>query len=209
LSDAVASGQYLAVPFHFSERRPHVNTVIVEGCINLPLFPLPMTADERRVATASFLTNPEHLVWEVWRGGDLCGVLTLSRITKGLDALAHLAFFDRQLIGRHKLVLTMIEWAFRELGLRRLSVEIPEHFPPLISFCRRKLGFRYEGERGIAASQLPIVLEAAGVNNPDSYAAKLGSRREQAHFDGTVWRDIVCLRVLREEFDVGRNQSRS
>lgn len=202
----VEVGQYLAVPFRFDWTREHVNAAIVEGCIHLPLFPLPMSADERRVAIAGFLVHPEHLVWEVWRGGEICGILCLSRIVRGLDALAHLAFFDRQFLGRRRLVLTMMGWAFRELDLRRLSVEIPEHLPPLIRFCRNKLGFRYEGESAAEGHVLTGTLGKAGVNNPAGWAAKVGSRREQMHAVDTAFVDVVCLRVLREEYLHGRDQ---
>lgn len=196
----VEVGQYLAIPFVPSLHRPHVNERILEGCVNLPLFPLPLTPDERRVAVAAHLTNPSNIAWEVWKNGDVRGIFLLSRVVPGLDALAHLAFFDRQLVGRHPLVRSMMAWAFRELRLQRLSVEIPDHLPPLIRFCRAKLGFRYEGEPAIATSQLALMLENAGINNPATYAAKLGSRRERAHFANGEWHDLITLRVLREEF---------
>ena|SRR5256712_4741876 len=200
----VGSGQYLAVPYDpFSTKAEH-NEAILNGCVNLPnLFPLPGTVEERKVIIASWLTKPEHLFWTVWSCGNVVGVLGLSRIIVGLDALAHLAMFDRQLWSRRALVLKMIAWAFSELRLQRLSVEIPDHLEPLVRFCRAKLGFRYEGE--VLAAQHPRVLglEAERINGPARWVARWGARRERMHYDanGTL-HDLVCLRLLREEFEM-------
>ncbi len=198
VSGDVQVGQYLAVPFVFNERREKTNETILNGLARLPLFPLPLSVDERKVAAASFLTDPDNLVWEVWRGSELVGILSLSRILRGLDAVGHFAFFDRQLLGRRQLVLAMLRWAFRELDLQRLSVEIPDHLEPLIRFARTKLGFRYEGER--LAEAHPVVTRLpTSINGPARWIARWGARREHAHFDGEQWHDIVLLRLLREE----------
>jgi len=204
VTEEVSAGQYLAVMYNPFVGNPAKNDTILDGCVNLPnLFPLPGTIQERRIIIASWLTHPEHLFWEVWRGGNVIGILGLSRIIRGLDALGHFAFFDRQLVGRRTLVLKMMHWAFEQLQLRRLSVEIPDHLDPLIRFCRAKLGFRYEGE--LLAAQHPVVmgLEAARINGPSRWTARWGARREQMHCaaDG-VWHDLVCLRLLREEFEM-------
>ena len=204
MTEEVSVGQYLALPYNPFVGNPAKNDVILDGCVNLPsLFPLPGTIQERRIIIAAWLTHPEHLFWEVWTGGNVVGVLGLSRIIVGLDAVAHLAFFDRQLWARRALVLKMISWAFSELRLQRLSVEIPDHLEPLIRFVRAKLGFRYEGET--LAAQHPVVmgLEADRINGPARWVARWGARRERMHYDanGTL-HDLVCLRLLREEFEM-------
>jgi RimJ/RimL family protein N-acetyltransferase len=201
VTEQVSVGQYLALPYDPFVGNAAKNTVILDGCVNLPnLFPLPGTVEERRVIVASWLTNPAHLFWEVWASGNVVGVVGLTRIVVGLDALAHLAFFDRQLWARRTLVLRMMAWAFRELRLQRLSVEIPDHLEPLIRFCRAKLGFRYEGELLAAAHPKVQGLEAERINGPARWVARWGARRERMHFDaaGTL-HDLVCLRLLREE----------
>jgi len=200
----VSSGQYLAVPFVFSPRREAVNNALLAGCLELPnLFPIPMTELERKTAVASWLTDPNNFFWEAWHHGQLIGILGLTRVVVGLDALAHLAFFDRQLLGRRQFVLTMVGWSFRELRLQRLTVEIPEHLEPLIRFVRVKLGFRYEGET--LAGEHPEVraLTERRIHGPARWVAKFGARKEHAHWDGTVWRDLVRLRLLKEEVPTG------
>lgn len=197
----VQVGQYLAVPYAPLTLKEEHNAVILQGCADLPnLFPLPYGEYDRKVVAAAWLTDPKHCFWAVWRGGNVIGIVGLSRIIVGLDALAHLAFFDRQLLGRRSLVLGMMRWAFESLSLQRLSLEIPEHLEPLIRFCRVKLGFRYEGE--LLAAQHPRVTEltAQRINGPAKWVAKWGARREHAHYDGKAWHDVVALRLLRNEF---------
>lgn len=198
----VTAGQYLAVPFVFNPKREAVNEALLAGCLHLPnLFPIPMGEMERKTAVACWLTDPNNFFWEVWHKGALVGILGVTRVIPGLDALAHLAFFDRTLLGRRQLVLTMCGWCFRELRLQRLTVEIPEHLEPLVRFVRAKLGFRYEGET--LASEHPEVraLTERRINGPARWVAKFGARREHAHWDGTAWRDLVTLRLLREEYE--------
>ena len=201
-SGTVEAGQYLAIPFQFNPRRAVINDALLTGCLHLPnLFPVPGTEQDRKIAVAAWLTDPDNLFWEVWHGGTLIGILGVTRVILGLDALAHLAFYDRQLWGRRQLVLCMMGWAFRELRLQRLSVEIPEHLEPLIRFVRAKLGFHYEGESLAAGHPEVQHLEARRINGPARWVAKFGARRERCHWDGTEWRDLVAMRILKEEFD--------
>jgi RimJ/RimL family protein N-acetyltransferase len=203
MSDITArNGQLLAVPYQPFKGDPKKNDVILDGLLALPVFPIPGTPEERRVAIAWVLTDSDNLIWEIWQDGQLIGIFLLTRVIRGLNALAHLAFFDRQLLGRRQLVLNAMDWAFRELALQRISVEIPESLAPLIRFCRTKLGFRFEGE--VPASMHPTVqqLTRLRVNGQAQWVAKWGSRLEHMHFDEArnEWVDLVCLRVLRDEF---------
>src|SRR5205823_3641448 len=71
----VEVGQYLAVPFHFDERRALVNERLIAGCLQLPnLFPVPLDELSRRVAVAAWLTDPNHVFYEVWLNQTLCGI---------------------------------------------------------------------------------------------------------------------------------------
>ena len=126
----------------------------------------------------------------------------------GLDALCHFAFFDRLLLGRRPLILSMMGWAFRELRLRRLSVEVPEHLDALVRFARAKLGFRFEGEPLAAAHKEVQALAKRRIHGPARWVARWGARRERCHFDGSEWRDLVCLRLMREEYDAMTNGSK-
>ena len=203
---SVEAGQYLAVPFRYDERRAAVNERLIAGCLELPnLFPIPLDELSRKIAVAAWLTDANHLFFEVWHNRTIVGILGLTRVVPGLDALAHFAFFDRQLLGRRKLVLSMMGWAFRELRLRRLSVEIPEHLEPLVRFARAKLGFRYEGEVRCADHREVQALAARRIHGPARWVARWGARRESSHFDGSTWRDLTCLRLLREEFEAMTN----
>src|SRR5256885_1606953 len=110
---AVVSGQYLAVlldPFRGGEQK---NQAILDGCLRLPnLFPLPGSQEERRFIVAAWLTDANNLFWEVWHQQQIVGIIGLTRVIPGLDALAHFGFFDKQLLGKRTLVLSMMGWAF-------------------------------------------------------------------------------------------------
>lgn len=201
----------MAVPYRAFTGREAVderrNQTILDSVAGLPnVFPLTTSLDERKVVVAQYLTDPQNVAWEVWRGGDLTGILLMTRIVRGLDALCHLAFFDRRLLDKRQMILNTMGWAFRELDLRRLTLEIPEHLEPLIRFARTKLGFRYEGEHLAAAHPVALKVRDAGVNGEGQWMAHFGSRREMSHWDGAQWRDVVTLVLLREEFeaDYGR-----
>src|SRR5437879_4298693 len=189
---SVEAGQYLAIPFRYDERRAAVNERLIAGCLELPnLFPIPLDELSRKIAVAAWLTDANHLFFEVWHNRTIVGIIGITRVTPGLDALAHFAFFDRQLLGRRRLILSMLQWAFKHLNLQRVTVEIPESIGPLIRFCRVKLGFRYEGERLAERHPEILALTKRRINGPAQWASKFGSRKERSHFDGTVWGDLI------------------
>ena len=183
----------IAVAYEPFAGNPARNDVILRTCAEMPnLFPLrPESVEERMVAVAHTLTAPDTVAWEVWRHDTLCGILILSKIVPQLDALAHFAFFDRQLFGRTKLMQRVIGQAFERFQLERLTAEVPEHMTALIDFARRKLGFRYEGE---------AAAEAAGIPRA-RWVASWGSRRERSYWDSGTWRSTMRLRLLRTEHE--------
>ena len=171
-----AVGEYLVVPYQPFQGNLEKNEVILAACEAHPeRFTVPMTRGDMRASVAWMLTNPLSLTWEVWRGGELVGILHLDRIVPNVDARWHFVFFDGELVGKQALLQEFMRRAF-ELPLERLSIEIPENVASLISFVRRKLGFSYEGGN------------------------LKGSRREHSHFDGKRWYDIILLRLRRTEF---------
>ncbi len=177
------------------------NAKILDALSTLPnLFPLQYTVEQRQLIIAATLVDPTNRAWEIWRDGSLVGILLLTRIVRGLDALAHLAFFDKKLVGKRQLLRNMIARAFRELDLQRLSVEIPAHLEPLIRFVRTKLDFRFEGEAQ-AAEHPAIKGFPSGINNAPRWLAHWGSRRERMHFDGERYHDVVLLRLLKSELE--------
>lgn len=148
------------------------DSAILNGLLGLPIFPLPEDEALRTFRLAQVLTDPRNVVWETWHDGRIVGVLLLTDIKPKLDAQAHFAFFDRRLVGRQALIKNVMTKAFADLELERLSIEIPEHLSALIRFAEKKLGFKPEG------------------------------KRHHAFWDAeSGWRDVVCLRVLRSEFD--------
>lgn len=177
------------------------NRLILDSLVALPnLFQGNVASADRIIVAAQVLVDPANRVWEIWRDGTLVGILLLTRIVRGVDALAHLAFFDKKLVGKRSLLRNMIREAFRDLQLQRLSVEIPAHLDPLIRFVRTKLDFRFEGEAQAAAHPALKGLPA-GINNAPRWLAHWGSRRERACFDGHEWHDVVCLRLLASELE--------
>lgn len=204
-TEAVTSRQYLAVPFRKDFTNPtseRKNVALLNGLVSLPgIFPLPYTDDLKRIALASLLTDPDNVVWEVWQGGELIGVMLIDHLIPNLEGRAHFGFFDRQLWGKRDLVIKMMAWAFEALNLQRIDVEIPETIDTLIRFCRVKLGFRYPGEREASGHPIvPKIEEKLRINGAAQWVAKFGSRKEKAHWNGDKFVDVVCLRVLREEF---------
>jgi len=197
----VSVGQYLAIPFDAFRGPPIKNDRLLDGCLHLPnLFPIPGTVDERRLAVAAWLTSPDHMFWETWHNGNLIGVMGLTRIIPKLDAMAHMAFFDRQLVGRRNLILKMMRWSFENLELQRLTIEVPEHLEPLVRFCRAKLGFRYEGEDLAKDHPIAKAVPRNSAAATTQWIVKVGSRRERAHWSDDGWHDLARLRILREEF---------
>lgn len=176
------------------------NRLILDSLVALPnLFQGNTASEDRVLVAAQTLVDPGNKVWEIWRDGTLVGILLLTRIVRGVDALAHLAFFDKKLVGKRSLLRNMIREAFRDLQLQRLSVEIPANLDPLIRFVRGKLGFRLEGET--QAADHPALKALVGINNAPRWLAHWGSRREQMCFDGREWHDVICLRLLRTELE--------
>ena len=196
-------------PLHVNERTARA---LLDGMLSVPaIFPTPGTRDERQVLIASVLSDPLNRVWLVWDGGTLTGVLLLTHIIPQIDAQAHFVFFDRTLFGRKALVWNLMGKVFQELGLQRLTVEVPEYLTPLYKFVRKKLMFQLEGEG--AASQHPLITEKLSpyVPNGAVWAARLGSRRERACWnpETSEWTDMLRLRLLRSEYEAYAHASGS
>ena len=200
----------IAVPYEMGRGGIDKSTRILDYMCDHPLwFSSSLSKEEIRVNSAWMLTNPEYHKWEVWNGGRLAGMLVLNRIVPPVDALFHFTLFPYSesgvtLFGARKLLWNFLGWAFDQYGLRRISMEVPEHHPKLIRFARQKLGFRYEGEGNHARfSKLPIK------DDPSSRAAVAlaGARKEGAHYNPKTgeWDDVVLLRLLRRDYEARRS----
>ncbi len=161
---------------------------------------------------ARHYTDPTVCVLEVWRmdgAMDLCGLLGFSDIVRGVDAQFHPIFFDgrlRNAAGKRDLLLRTVDWAFRAWDLHRVSLTIPETAFALLDFARKKLGFRFEGERRIIKQRRAVEhghhrksLRWQTVT-PTSREAEWGSRRYQALLKNGVWHDVLLLSLTRDEF---------
>ena len=98
----------------------------------------------------SMLTHPAAMVWEVWpeSGSEFpVGLMYLTRIHVGCDATCHYIFFDGKLKDKTGILKQTVEWCFRDhpdlgwLGLRRLTVELPDYAFALARHANKHLGF--------------------------------------------------------------------
>lgn len=167
----------------------------------------PMTADEIYATSLMTLADATVWKWEIWRGGEFAGMLILDRLSPKVDALFHFTLFPGiPLFGLQKLLADFLGYAFQQFDLQRVSVEVPEHHPKLIRFFRQRLGFKYESELHLEGHSLVELMggkDARRLNlhmtEPVPWLARLGSRREHAHWDGQQYRDLILLRLLRSE----------
>ena len=141
------------------------------------------------IVASSLMTG---LNWEVWKTGEgepsLVGVIRLSHIRPGIDALGHYVFFDHDLRGKTGVLKDFIEWCFSEhenwAPLRRLSIEIPDFAFSLIRHSARKLGFG--GDFDYEAKGIKIKVE--------------GVRRKSIMWKGQA-RDIISMGLLNPHLD--------
>lgn len=187
----------LIVPFEVGRGPPDKNTVILDGLERRPPWTVSaLDPVDTRVALARELVDPRNLVVEVWRGGEIVGILMVLNIVPRLEAQLHFVFFDGNLVGRRMLLRSWCRDVIAALELQRLLILIPEQVETLIRFARVKLGFRYEGESGLLGHPALVGL---GMENPHVWVAKQGSRRERSCLHNGVWVDVVQLRLHRDE----------
>lgn len=201
---SVEEGQYLAVVFDPERGGPGKIEALLRYAIEHPEWFSTPVADEDRAAVAwAILTHPQHLAWEVWRGDSLVGIILLTDISPKVDARLHYLFFDRDLVGKTRLLRRFLRYCFDDLGFQRISMWVPEYVSSLVSFARRKLKFTYEGEAALRTH--PTVLQWKQRSPGDGthvWMASQGSRRERAHFHNGEWCDVLCLRITGPEYRV-------
>jgi len=105
------------------------------------------------------------LIWEV----DDVGILYLTEIAPGHDALAHFNFWDRIFNGREKLIRGMVRHVMDEFALHRVTVEVGMFAAPWLPKAVERIGFKREGRK-----------------------------REAIKFDGK-WFDSIMYSMLRSE----------
>lgn len=190
----------LILPFDPDRGPGSKNTYVLDRLADRPDWTVtPLATEARRVALAGALVSPRNLVCEVWRGGEIVGILMVLNIVPSLEAQLHFVFFDGNLMGRRQMLKAWCRDVMVTLDLQRLILLIPEHVETLIRFARVKLGFRYEGESSLLGHP---ALDGLGMENPHVWVAKQGSRRERSCLHNGVWVDTVQLRLHRTEVPV-------
>ena len=150
----------------------------------------------RRASAAAYLGDAilHGILWEVWRGEVLTGVILLNQVTLGRDASAHFVFFDRKLADKRALCTNGLGWAFDKLGVEVIRTEIPTYARALAHWARRHLGFRWEAE----GRQLAWPDDARPLTARE---AELGSRRFRTMLYNGVWQDTLLLSITRQEYE--------
>jgi hypothetical protein len=213
----ISGGNLFAIPYQWNTGNPEKNTQLLDHLCDHPMwFASSLSREEIRINAVWMATNPECMKWECWNGGRLAGMLFLSRVTPPVDALFHFTFFGTQssgvsLFGAKKLVWNFLGFAFEQFKLRRISMEIPEHVPTLIRFCRQKLHFRYESEGNCDRfEKLKPRLRDDSVSMQAAIALH-GSRKEGAHFNPKTgnWEDVILLRLTEAEYNARRSSDKT
>lgn len=82
-----------------------------------------------------------------WVVDDFVGIMYLTEIRPGVDAVAHFIFYDAVLNGRDVLVRALLKHVFEKYNFHRISAEIALYANPKIFTFVEAVGFKHEGRR--------------------------------------------------------------
>ncbi len=91
------------------------------------------------------------IIWEV----DDVGILYLTNISIGNDALAHFNFWDRRYKGRENLIRGMMRYVMKEFNLHRITSEVGLFAAPWLPLALERMGFVREGRKREAIWHVP------------------------------------------------------
>ena len=91
------------------------------------------------------------IIWEV----DDVGILYLTNISIGNDALAHFNFWDRRYKGRENLIRGMMKHVMKEFNLHRITSEVGLFAAPWLPLALERMGFVREGRKREAIWHVP------------------------------------------------------
>ena len=91
------------------------------------------------------------IIWEV----DDVGILYLTNISIGNDALAHFNFWDRRIKGRERLIRGMMWYVMNEFNLHRVGIEVGMFAAPWLPSAVERIGFTKEGRKREAIWHVP------------------------------------------------------
>lgn len=165
----------------------------------------------RREIAASILTDPNSVLFEIWRRGDMMpdaqpvGLVVFTDITPRVNCTFHPLFFDGKManaLGKRRILLSLLLWAFQQLQVERVSIEIPEFGAALIHYARKKLGFRFEAEGRMISRWTRVSRRRSErvTQTPTAAQAALGSRKHRIVRYRGEWHDLILLSVTRDEF---------
>lgn len=86
--------------------------------------------------------EPTGLIWQV----DDVGILFLTEIRPGHQALGHFTFWDGRLRGREELMREWIRYLFMKYDFHRLEAEVGLYAKPALNFVER-IGLTKEGRK--------------------------------------------------------------
>ena len=192
----------IAIPFEPNDLAKLADLVTM-GCENRTWFSDTDWAKgepHRRAMVISRLSDHSARTWEVYRAGQLVGILQIDELVPGQDARAHLLFRDRSLADKRQLCLNMMGTVFEKYDLHVLRLEIPTYAAKLLGFARKALGFRFESENrpfSWPSSAAPLTADVA----------RLGSRKHRAILHQGVWHDLLLLSLTRVEYEEAKERS--
>lgn len=85
-----------------------------------------------------------------WVIDDFVGIMYLTEIDAGNDAICHYAFFDGRHKGRHNLIRAMILYVMERYNFHRLTAEAPLFFKPSAMLFAEQVGFIKEGRKRLS-----------------------------------------------------------
>lgn len=141
----------------------------------------------RKQWVAAGMVKPDARFWEIWSADEEMpiGIVYLTNIKPGLDAIAHYVFFDGKLSDKTPILESLMEWFFVDhrasgwQGLERITLEIPEHYFALARHAFKKLGFGG-----------PFQYETKGLKVPVE-----GVRRKAYWHSGRAWDTLLLGRL--------------
>ena len=213
MSDPIAGGKLFAIPFDLTRGNPDRIVRLLDHMeSNQRWFAPASTPEEARANAMWLMTSADEWKWEVWNGGQFAGMLLLSRVSPKVDALFHFTLLPSAdsgvtLFSSRHLIWNFLGYVFEAFQLQRISVEIPDSGKAsrtLGHWFRQRLGFRFEGEPSLDRLRKYRGITILDETGAPAWVASQGSRRERAHWDGEKWADLLCLRILRSEYDARR-----
>lgn len=160
LVDLATQARYVALPFSPTPARFGVVSAIMRELLKFETIFTDYTrgCDEicgecercryALAVIARMMARTDTIAWEVWSDDEeptLAGVVYLTDVVAGENAICHYCFFDRKLVDKTALLEELAQWCFSEHEgwepLRRLSLEIPDFAFTLARHAYTKLGF--------------------------------------------------------------------